>query len=266
MGNNLLGKSTPFPTSYAPDLLFAIPRADARREAFGSDALPFHGVDIWNAWEVSWLDINSKPSIATLEVRVDADSPNIVESKSLKLYLGSLAFERYGSAEQVRKTIETDLSGTVGMATEVKFVRETRTVASLPGRCIDDIDVECNVDQVDASLLRCLDGEAKDESLHSNLVYSNCPVTNQPDTGSVLVHYSGSRIDPAGLLQYITSYRRHNAFHETCVEQMFVDIQRHCEPEQLTVYARYNRRGGIDINPFRSNFAANPENARLWRQ
>ncbi len=266
----LLGKAVAWPERYAPEVLCALPRRDSRKPLGIGEPLPFHGEDVWNAWELAWLDRRGKPVTATAVLRVPADSPNLVESKSLKLYLNSLSMTRFGSGDEVGAVIAGDLSRKTGSPVAVQVNAGVGgpggTIAELPGHCIDGIDAECTAADVDPSLLTVAGDGTVSEALHSHLLRSNCPVTHQPDTGSVLVRYRGPAIDRAGLLRYLVSYRQHNAFHETCVERIFVDIRARCAPEQLTVYARYTRRGGLDINPFRSNFEPRAQNLRLWRQ
>lgn len=265
-----LGKKSAWPERYAPEVLCAVPRRESR-DALGLRApLPFRGEDLWNAWELSWLDPGGKPVAATGVFRVPATSDNIVESKSLKLYLGSLAMSRFDSAGAVASRIAGDLSQVAGCPVTAAVYPAaswpTGAFTDLPGECIDDLDAACSTAEVDPSLLATTGGGSVAEELHSHLLRSNCPVTNQPDTGSLLVRYRGAPIDRRGLLRYLVSYRRHCAFHESCVERIFVDIKARCAPERLTVYARYNRRGGLDINPFRSDFEDTAENLRLWRQ
>ena len=269
MGDNPLGKPATYPAEYDPSLLHAIARQDGRSAAGIPALLPFHGEDIWNAWELSWLHGGGCPVNAIAEIRVPAISPHIVESKSLKLYLGAFAMTTFSSADAVQATIASDLAAVCGAPVGVRLDQRTDqpVVRSLPGDCIDvqaihDFDTR----DVDDSLLSANAGELVQEKLHSHLLRSLCPVTNQPDTGSILICYDGPLLDRAALLRYLVSYRQHNDFHESCVERIFVDLMRRCEPQALTVYARYNRRGGIDINPFRSNFEHNAENIRLWRQ
>ncbi|MFQ5609403.1 MAG: NADPH-dependent 7-cyano-7-deazaguanine reductase QueF [Woeseiaceae bacterium] len=254
-----LGKDSEYPHEYAPDVLHAIPRK--------GDRASFSGVDIWNAWELTWLGRNGQPDSAVAEIRIPADSPNIVESKSLKLYLGSLAMCRYAGPGDVVDLVSRDVGACVEAGITVVLLGPAgqHKAAELPGDCVDDADVDCDRFQPDASLLAAGD-DAISESLHSHALRSLCPVTSQPDIGSLLVTYSGPRIDRASLLRYIVSYRLHNDFHESCVERMFLDIRERCRTRRLTVYARYQRRGGIDINPFRSDFEQDPPNLRLWRQ
>lgn len=266
-----LGKKSAWPDRYAPDVLCPLPRRDAREPLGIRDPLPFRGEDIWNAWELTWLGPAGKPVVATAVLRFPADSENLVESKSLKLYLNSLAMSRFGSADEVCGLVENDLSRAAGCRVTVELTAGAgaarNTFDELPGLCIDDLDAECDTGAaVDASLLACAGRGVVSEVLHSHLLRSNCPVTDQPDIGSVLVRYRGAAIDRGALLRYLVSYRCHNAFHESCVERIFIDIKTRCAPERLTVYARYNRRGGLDINPFRSDFEDQAANLRLWRQ
>ena len=191
--------------------------------------------------------------------------PNRVESKSLKLYLGSFAMSEFADGAAVRAAIERDLSAAAGAAIEVILDPDTPIVA-LEGACLDALGVECDTREVNASVLAANEDEVVDECLHTHLLRSLCPVTNQPDIGSLIVCYVGPRIDPAALLQYVVSFRQHNDFHEACVERIFADILERCRPQRLSVYARYQRRGGIDINPFRSSLPQRPANTRLWRQ
>jgi 7-cyano-7-deazaguanine reductase len=260
-----LGQETDYPQNYAPDVLFPIARDESRRSLGISDPLPFRGTDVWNAWELTWLGPAGLPRVATAEIRVPADSPNLVESKSLKLYLGSFAMSEFKTEAAVCAAIENDLSAVTGAAVEVAL--DTDVSIIIPGgTCIDAVNTECASTDVDASLLTADDAEIVNECLHTHLLRSLCPVTNQPDLGSLIVSYAGPRIAHAALLRYVVSFREHQDFHESCVERMFVDILERCRPKQLSVYARYQRRGGIDINPFRSSRDERPANSRLWRQ
>ena len=268
--DNPLGQATVYPDQYSPDLLYAIARIDARK-ALGLDAEPpFHGTDIWNAWELTWLDPNGLPRVATAEIRIPADSINLIESKSLKLYMGSFAMSQFGAANDLAAVIARDLTACAGadayVAIRPPASPDSAAVARMPGHCIDGAGTPCKDYEVRPDLLTADHGSPVAEDLHSDLLRSLCPVTGQPDIGSVLVSYRGPQIDRRNLLRYIVSYRQHQDFHEACVERMFMDIRERCGAEQLTVYARYQRRGGIDINPFRSNFEASAPNARLWRQ
>ena len=269
MPDSPLGKPTDYSVEYAPKLLFVVARSAARDAAGIGPDLPFSGSDLWNAWELTWLDETGKPIVATATISFDVTSPNIIESKSLKLYLNSLAMTRHASADDVSALITKDLSQAAGTDVVVD-IRTAATSTSdpimeFPGTCIDDLEMPAAPNEVDAKLLRCVD-QVISEELYSHLLRSNCPVTNQPDMGSILVRYKGPKIDRSSLLQYLVSFRQHNDFHEACVERMFMDIMARCAPERLTVYARYNRRGGLDINPFRTNTNETPDNLRLWRQ
>lgn len=270
MTDSPLGKTTTCPEHYAPEVLCGIPRAEQRARLALDENLPFDGVDIWTAWELTWLGPGARPHVGTAEIRVPAGSANMVESKSMKLYLGSFAMSQYESAVDLHDTIAADLGACAGAEVSVEITELTVTAGrrsrKLPGKTLDRLQVDCRSWEVDAELLTVDLDAYVNETLHTDLLRSLCPVTGQPDSGSVLICYEGPRIDRAGLLRYIISYRQHQEFHESCVERMYVDILTRCRPVGLTVYARYQRRGGIDINPFRSNFERKPKNLRLWRQ
>ena len=257
---------------HSPELLRPIPRAEDRLRLGIGEALPFSGEDLWNAYELSWLDRNGKPVAATGEFRFPAASPNLIESKSFKFYLHSLNAVRCESAATVGETVADDLRRTCGADVGVRIrplgAGEPLARGEPPGRSIDSADLRTASDDLDPRLLRrSTDPQTHvAETLHSNLLKTNCPMTGQPDWATVVVRYRGARIRHRPLLAYLVSYRRHAEFHEQCVERMFVDLQRYCRPEALTVYARYLRRGGLDINPFRSNFEHPPPNIRLPRQ
>lgn len=273
-GESPLGQRTEYPDAYAPELLSGFARAAGRADLGLSGELPFQGVDLWNAYELSWLNEKGKPVVATAELSFPATSPQLVESKSLKLYLNSLNRMRCSSAAELEQRIVRDLAAVAGAEPEVRIVPafDFRPAAiDLPdGDCIDDLDVEIATYQVDPELLSLAAGADADdpveETLYSNLLKSNCPITGQPDWATVSLHYRGARIDRSSLLAYIVSFHGHDEFHEQCVERIFVDIRRRCAPEALSVYARYTRRGGLDINPFRSDFESPPGHRRLWRQ
>lgn len=260
-----LGRETDYPQIYAPDTLFPIAREESRAPLGMGEPLPFTGVDIWNAWELTWLGPGGVPRIATAEIRIPAESPHLIESKSLKLYVGSFAMSEFPGDAAVVAAIAKDLTAAAGAEVEVTLDTDV-SIAALEGDCIDALEATCAASDVDAGLLQADADEIVEESLHTHLLRSLCPVTNQPDLGSLVVSYAGPRIDRAALLQYVVSFRRHNDFHEACVERIFVDILEHCGPKRLSVYARYQRRGGIDINPFRSNTDERPSNTRTWRQ
>lgn len=271
--DSALGKSVTGSAEYDPSLLFPIPRSIGRDALGLVPPLAFHGVDIWNAYEISWLDARGKPRVATAEFHIPASTPNLIESKSLKLYLNSLNAMRYADFETVQRLLSADLSkaagGEVAVILHALGAPAALTIQSLDGDSLDDLDIDMDdYGPPRADLLGLvLDAKPTQESLVSNLLKSNCPVTGQPDWASVQIRYAGAKIDRAGLLRYLVSYRNHDDFHEQCVERIFRDVLARCRPQQLTVYARYTRRGGLDINPWRSNvagFAAT--NPRLQRQ
>lgn len=272
LDDSLLGKSVAGSSHYDPGLLFPIPRSQGRNAIGLSAVLPFHGVDIWNAWELSWLDALGKPQVAVAEIRVPADSPNLIESKSLKLYLNSLNAMRYPDAHHVERLLRDDLGAAAGGAVEVRVMGLDRVseaaIHDAEGTCIDDLPIAVeHYGPPEPAFLCTNPGTRVSETLVSHLLKSNCPVTAQPDWASVVISYQGAAIDRAGLLRYIVSYRNHDEFHEQCVERMFRDLHARCAPDQLSVSARYTRRGGLDINPWRGNAAqlAVP-NRRLLRQ
>ena len=256
-----LGKAVNYADHYDPTLLFPIDRRDKRREIglLEGAPLPFVGEDLWNAYELSWLNPRGKPMVALGEFRVPADSPCLIESKSLKLYLNSFNQTTMASAEAVSESITRDLSVAAGSHVNVALrslgEAQIRPIEHPAGTLLDALDIDiADYEGPNPSLL-CTDTTApvRDETLFSHLLKSNCLVTGQPDWGMIVVRYRGHPIDPAGMLRYIVSFRRHNEFHEQCVERVFVDVMRQCAPEQLEVWARYTRRGGLDINPWRSN-------------
>jgi len=268
--DSLLGRTAVYPDRYDPDLLFPIPRA-AQRAAIGvGGPLPFHGVDVWNAYELSWLDSRGKPEVALAEFRVPATTPNIVESKSFKLYLASYNQERIESADALRTRLQRDVSAAAGATVGITLIPPAQfgrvEVRELDGDVIDGLPIAIDsYGPPDANHLRAA-SEDVDETLVSHLLKSNCPVTGQPDWASVQIRYAGPRIDREGLLRYIVSFRQHADFHEHCVERMYMDILGRCAPRRLSVYARYTRRGGLDINPWRSSVAGEPPNLRGARQ
>lgn len=265
-----LGRKTDYPQKYAPEVLIPIARADGRAGLDIGDTLPFTGVDIWNAWELTWLSPNGLPRVATAEIHVPANSTSIVESKSLKLYLGSFAMSVFDSNTAVAESIARDLAPCVGAPVKISVLpvsgTEARRVARLAGTCLDELDVSCSGWHVDPGYLHADASTRVREDLNTHLLRSLCPVTAQPDIGSLQISYRGPRIDRKGLLRYVVSFREHNDFHEACIERMFVDLMSRCACEELTVHARYQRRGGIDINPMRTNTGEKPLNLRLWRQ
>ena len=262
-----LGDKSAYITEYQPDLLFPIPRNTPWQPEF--EQRPFFGIDVWNAFEISWLNNKGLPKMALAEFRIPADSPNIIESKSFKLYLNSFNQTKMDNASQVQQRMAEDLSAAAGATVKVTLfsLRDmAMPVMPAPGACIDQQDIEITTYTPDASLLSSDISVYRTEILHSNLLKSNCPVTGQPDWATLVVEYEGPSIDRAGLLAYVVSYREHGDFHEQCVEQIFLDIKKQCKPGQLTVYARYVRRGGLDINPYRSTRPLAPSNTRTQRQ
>jgi 7-cyano-7-deazaguanine reductase len=256
-----LGHTTDYPDRYDASLLFPIARAEQRTALGIRGAPPFTGVDLWTAYEISWLDPRGKPQLAIGTFQVQADSPAIVESKSLKLYLGAYAQESLADSDTLGRRIAADLTRACGSEVEVALTPSVGfgrvAVSELPGESLDAMEVAQYTYTPDKTLLTTANAVV-DETLRSALFRSNCPVTGQPDYADIMVRYHGPRIDRAGLLRYLVSYRKHAAFHESCVEQIFVELLERCQPHALTVYARFLRRGGIDINPFRSNFETAP--------
>ncbi|WP_404417936.1 NADPH-dependent 7-cyano-7-deazaguanine reductase QueF [Marinospirillum sp.] len=264
-----LGKETQYCNQYNPELLHPLPRLTGRKSLGLSEAsLPFQGVDIWNAYEISWLNSKGKPLVRLAEFRFPADSSHIIESKSFKLYLNSFNLTPFASEQQVREQMQQDLSQASGSQVAVVFFAVDAGLApqSLQGECLDDLDIDVNHYTPAPELLTTQAHQQVEETLVSHLLKSNCPVTGQPDWASVQIHYRGPKLDREGLLAYLISYREKGDFHEHCVEEIFLDLLRACQPEQLTVYARYLRRGGLDINPWRSTLSSSPANLRLLRQ
>jgi len=272
LANAPLGHHVDYPSQYDAGLLFPIARAHNRASLnLAAATLPFGGVDIWNAYELSWLDGKGKPQIGMATFTVPADSPNIIESKSFKLYLNSFNQTRLDNVQQLHDRLVRDLSAAAGSEVGVDVILPGRfaelTMAELDGEYIDALDIDIDTYTPDAALLRCAAGPVVNETLASRLLKSNCPVTGQPDWASVQIRYRGQPLDRAALLRYIVSFRNHSEFHEHCAERIFTDIMAACRPEQLTVYARYTRRGGLDINPWRSNTGEPaPRDVRMARQ
>ena len=269
-----LGKTSAYQTQYAPDLLFPIPRLQKREEiGLGEGTrLPFFGVDIWNAYELSWLNMRGKPQVAIATISAPADSPNIVESKSFKLYLNSFNQTKLAGIDALTELLRQDLSAAFGAPVHVSITTPdafgSLKMGELEGTLLDRLDIEVT-DYVPAPQLlsASLDGSPVEETLVSHLLKSNCLVTGQPDWGTVQIRYVGPQIEQEGLLKYLIGFREHNEFHEQCVERIFMDVLRQCKPTKLAVYARYTRRGGLDINPWRANFStAMPGNLRTARQ
>jgi len=274
-----LGRASAYADQYDAGLLFPIPRA-AQRDAMGiaSDRLPFFGADLWTAFELSWLNARGKPQLAIAHFTIPCETPNIIESKSFKLYLNSFNSTVFANLQAVRERLRTDLgeavwrgsdrSAGIGVKLLAPEVFDQEPVHELDGLDLDRLDIECTQYQPAPELLSAdLTQPPVTEALTSRLLKSNCLLTGQPDWGSVQIRYNGPPIDQAGLLAYIVSFRNHNEFHEPCAERIFTDIWKRCQPTQLAVYARYTRRGGLDINPFRTSWPqALPANIRTARQ
>lgn len=270
-----LGQATQYPDQYDPSLLFPIPRAENRAKLGFKDsqALPFVGVDIWNAFELSWLNKKGKPQIALAEFQIPADSPNMIESKSFKLYLNSLNSTHFADEHQLRELLIKDLSAVAGSKITIR-IQATEAVAKkgmqeMSGVLLDRLDIEVDPNlPADPNLLGINESFGPiEQCLVSHLLKSNCPVTGQPDWASVQIRYQGRPILEEGLLRYLIGFRQLGEFHEHCVETIFTDIKRQCKPEKLSVYARYTRRGGLDINPFRTDYNSPwPDNIRHARQ
>ena len=273
-----LGKTSAYADQYDPSLLFPLPRQTKRDEIGIGAAPPFLGADLWTAYELSWLNPRGKPQVAIAQVTVPCESPNIIESKSFKLYLNSFNNSRFDDGPQVLERLKADLAeaiwrgserrGSIGVKLLTPAQFEQEKICELDGLSLDRLDVECTHYQPAPELLRADATQPPvTEILVSDLLKSNCLVTGQPDWASVRISYTGAPIDQERLLQYLVSFRNHNEFHEQCVERIFMDIWTRCTPTTLTVYARYTRRGGLDINPWRTSApSAVPPNVRTARQ
>jgi 7-cyano-7-deazaguanine reductase len=273
-----LGKPVPYADRYDPSLLFPIARAPKREEIGIAGAPPFFGADLWTAYEVSWLNRRGKPQLAIAHFTVPCETPNIVESKSLKLYLGSFNSTEFAGPDAVRERLRADLSeavwrgapapATIGVRFVLPDMFDAEPVQELDGLSLDRLDIECtHYTPAPELLTTTVDEQPVEEVLTSNLLKSNCLVTGQPDWGSIQIRYAGPQIEQGGLLRYLVSFRNHNEFHEQCVERIFMDLWRRCKPSRLAVYARYTRRGGLDINPLRTSHPMQlPPNVRTARQ
>ncbi len=267
-----LGKQTAYTEHYTPQLLQPVPRS-LNRDALElhADNLPFQGEDLWTLYELSWLNTQGVPQVAIGQMALSADSLNLIESKSFKLYLNSFNQTKFADRETVRHTLEQDLAacaqGNVRVTLYSLNEFEGQPVGGFSGECIDDLPITVDNYSFDNTLLAgATDSQVVEETLVSHLLKSNCLITSQPDWGSVMIRYRGPRIHREALLRYLLSFRQHNEFHEQCVERIFTDLLQFCQPEELTVYARYTRRGGLDINPWRSNVPFDAPTVRLARQ
>lgn len=267
-----LGQKTEYASQYDRTLLQPVPRA-LNRDGLGiTQNQPFTiGADIWTAYEISWLNEKGLPQVAIADIYLDYQSQNLIESKSFKLYLNSFNQSKFADFNAVQQTMQRNLSecaqGDVKVRLNPVDVYDSQKIDHLQGDCIDEQDIEITSYEFNADWLKdCVSDEIVEEKLVSHLLKSNCLITNQPDWGTLHIHYVGNKIEHEKLLRYVVSFRQHNEFHEQCVERIFCDLMHYAKPEKLTVYARYTRRGGLDINPFRSNFENLPENLRLARQ
>ena len=267
-----LGQKTEYASQYDRTLLQPVPRT-LNRDGLGiTQNQPFTiGADIWTAYEISWLNEKGLPQVAIADIYLDYQSQNLIESKSFKLYLNSFNQSKFTDFNAVQQTMQRDLSecaqGDVKVRLNPVAVYDSQKIDHLQGDCIDEQDIEITSYEFNADWLKdCVSDEIVEEKLVSHLLKSNCLITNQPDWGTLHIHYIGKKINHEKLLRYVVSFRQHNEFHEQCVERIFCDLMHYAKPEKLTVYARYTRRGGLDINPFRSNFENLPENLRLARQ
>lgn len=267
-----LGQKTEYKSEYDPTLLQPVPRK-LNRDGLGiTEQQPFdRGADVWTCYELSWLNENGLPQVAIADVAIDFRSENLIESKSFKLYLNSFNQTKFASLEQVEQALAKDLSQCASGQVSVKVYKLSaytqQPIVDFAGECIDEQDIQ--IDSYEFSneyLAGVAEGEVVEETLVSHLLKSNCLITSQPDWGSVQIHYVGKKLNREKLLRYLVSFREHNEFHEQCVERIFTDLMQFAQPEKLTVYARYTRRGGLDINPFRSNFESVPQNLRMARQ
>ncbi|OLF78675.1 NADPH-dependent 7-cyano-7-deazaguanine reductase QueF [Alteromonas sp. W12] len=267
-----LGKQVDYEFEYNPGLLQGVPRSLSRDTLnLAGSGLPFDGIDTWTGYELSWLNLKGKPNVAILECHVPITSKNLIESKSFKLYLNSFNQTKFASAEDVRQVLQADLSACAGEPVEVKLILPEQFSSlqfqEFNGTLLDSLDVEIDQYSPNTQYLTVAKNETGiQETLVSHLLKSNCLITSQPDWASIQIRYEGKAIEHEGLLKYLISFRQHNEFHEQCVERIYNDIMQHCQPDKLTVCARYTRRGGLDINPFRSNYEAPYANHRQARQ
>lgn len=267
-----LGQTAEYPHHYDAGQLRAVARS-LNRQPIGindADSLPFSGIDFWTAYELSWLNDNGLPQVAIGYFTVPASSPNLIESKSFKLYLNSFNESRFSSWQQVHDCLQRDLSNCAESSVTVQLKpladAAQQAIAELPGELLEAQDIRIDCYDYNPALLKIVDtGDNHELTVKSHLLKSNCLITDQPDWGSVYIHGIGPQLDKASLLRYLISFRRHNEFHEQCVERIFQDLAK-LGFSKLSVYARYTRRGGLDINPFRSNFETAPADQRLARQ
>ena len=271
-GRDGSGGKTEYVTTYRPSLLDALPRNMHRTSlGIGEDSLPFKGMDVWNAFEFSWLNPRGKPQVAIARFEIPAKSPGLIESKSLKLYLGSFSQTKFGHRAEVISTLESDLTVAARAPISVGLLNPELVaqngISRLDGTSLDTLEIDINKYDLDPGFLGTESGVTTvRESLFTHLFRSVCPMTGQPDVATVHIQYSGRQINHEGLLRYLVSYRSHGEFAEHIVERIFMDITNQCSPDRLTVHAYFTRRGGIDINPFRSRDDLPANDLRLWRQ
>ena len=256
---------------YTPSLLESIPRQKQRQTlGISEGTLPFKGQDIWNAYEFTWLNQTGKPEVAVLQLQVPGKSSHLIESKSLKLYLGSFSNTAFAHRAEVVRALESDLTlatqAPVGVVLCAPEQMQQQGIGQLIGTNLDLQDIEINEYLWNPALLVLESAVARRECVYTHLFKSLCPMTGQPDFASILVQYNGNSISHEGLLRYLVSFREHAEFAEQVTERIFVDIINRCAPERLAVSARYTRRGGIDINAYRSLDGEPPAEVRLWRQ
>lgn len=270
--SSVLGKHTCYPLHYDATLLFPIARKESRSNLTYTDELPFSGFDEWTVYELSWLNVYGLPQVAVAILRINSCSEYIVESKSLKLYFNSLNDTVFDSKHALQKVIQRDLAKVTGDGSvEVTLLnlddKKLHQLKQIPGKCLDDLKVSIDAYQPNSSLLSVDSSiSVQNATLYSHLLKTNCPVTGQPDWASIFIEYTGSEIVAESLVKYIVSFRNHQDFHEHCVEKIFCDIQQRCQPDMLCIYARYTRRGGLDINPIRCSHIINQDNlsSDLW--
>ncbi|WP_315568609.1 NADPH-dependent 7-cyano-7-deazaguanine reductase QueF [Haemophilus parahaemolyticus] len=267
-----LGQNTEYKSQYDASLLQAVPRRLNREGLRIVEQQPFNqGADVWTCYELSWLNPHGLPQVAIADVEIDFKSENLIESKSFKLYLNSFNQTKFASIEEVEQTLTRDLSQCASGQVSVRIHKladyTNQPIVNFAGECIDEQEIQIESYVFSNQYLENIaEDEIVEETLVSHLLKSNCLITSQPDWGSVQIHYIGKRLNREKLLRYLVSFREHNEFHEQCVERIFTDLMQFAKPEKLTVYARYTRRGGLDINPFRSNFERVPVNLRMARQ
>lgn len=263
-----LSERSRYPSCYNSGILYPISRLDNRSQLISDPTtLPFQGYDLWHAYELSWLQPNGLPAAMIARFIIPANSPNLIESKSFKLYLNSLNNSTFENIKEVKSILEKDISTVLEAPAHVEFISPNQSTlqGTIQGTCLDQIDTLCQHYQPNPKLLTTQQPNIS-ETVYTHLFRSNCPVTFQPDWATIIVHYQGQTIDHASLLSYLVSYRNHAQFHEHCVEMIFSDIMNHCQPQKLCIEAKFTRRGGLDINPIRANYPINNTQPNTIRQ